>query len=415
MNISLLQRIFFFTLGCCFLFILLLGSVIWSSQAIELAFSRNHYAQQLTNQTNTLKQLVANDNIYDSNYSINDWQSLEVKLTALLKSSPQLTEQQQTIQNSLQSQNESYNEILYNKPQNESLKSLFTLINKNKLKNASEIIKKHLKTKLMIQLEAIRSDALHLSAIAQKDIYNTIKKQAILIISVSAVSILALIFGAFTLTSIVRKSLNEVKRAFEKNHCGDYQNIQLSHHSQEFDSIAEAFNTMNEKLSESTVSLSEMKKIVDERTHVLEQLSKTDPLTKVANRRALFERANMEFSRAMRSKSKLTLLLLDCDFFKNVNDEFGHLFGDELLIHICNICGQEIRDIDFLARYGGEEFIIVLPNCDIAGGIETANRIQNSLARHCVAMAGKKICVTLYLAKENGRNRIEVLPAPNLH
>ena len=72
MNISLLQRIFFFTLGCCFLFILLLGSVIWSSQAIELAFSRNHYAQQLTNQTNTLKQLVANDNIYGSNYSIND-------------------------------------------------------------------------------------------------------------------------------------------------------------------------------------------------------------------------------------------------------------------------------------------------------------------------------------------------------
>ena len=427
MNISLLQRIFFFTISCCLLFVLLLGSVIWSSQAIELAFSRNNYAQQLTSQTNRLKQLIANDNIYDSNYSISDWQSLEVKLTALLKSSPKLTAQQQTIQISLQSQNE-------------SLKSLFILINKNKLKNASEIIKKHLKAKLMTQLEAIRSDALHLSAIAQKDIYNTMKKQAILIISVSAVSILALLFGAFTLTSIVRKSLNEVKSAFEKNHSDDYQNIQLSHHSKEFDSIADAFNTMNEKLSESTVSLTVMKKIVEERTHVLELLSNTDPLTKVGNRRALFERANMEFSRAMRSKSNLTLLLLDCDFFKNVNDEFGHLFGDELLIHICNICGQEIRDIDFLARYGGEEFIIVLPNCDLAGGIETANRIQNSLAKHCVTMDGKDVCVTLsigismlserhknldqlindadkamYLAKENGRNRIEVLPAPNLH
>ena len=427
MNISLLQRIFFFTLSCCLLFVLLLGSVIWSSQAIELAFSRNNYAQQLTNQTNTLKQLVANDNIYDSNYSINDWQSLELKLTALLKSSPKLTDQQLTIQNSLQSQNE-------------SLKNLFTLINKNKLKNASEVIKTHLKAKLMTQLEAIRSDALHLSAIAQKDIYNTIKNQAIFIITVSAVSILALLFGAFTLTSIVRKSLNEVKHAFEKNHSGDYQNIQLSHHSKEFDSIAIAFNAMNEKLSESTVSLTVMKKIVEERTHVLELLSKTDPLTQVANRRALFERASMEFSRAKRSKNKLTLLLLDCDFFKHVNDEFGHLFGDELLIHICNICSQEIRDIDFLARYGGEEFIIVLPNCDIAGGIETANRIQNSLAKHCVTLDSKEVCVTLsigismlserhknldqlindadkamYLAKEKGRNRIEVLPAPNLH
>ena len=418
---SLMQRIFFFTLSCCLLFVLLLGSVIWSSQAIELAFSRNNYAQQLTNQTNTLKQLVANDNIYESNYSISGWQSLEVKLTALLKSSPKLTEQQQTIQISLQSQNE-------------SLKSLFILINKNKLKNASEVIKTHLKRRLMIQLEAIRSDSLQLSAIAQKDIYNAIKKQGFFIILVSAASILALLFGAFTLTYIVRKSLNEVKRAFEKNHSGDYQNIQLSHHSQEFDSIAEAFNAMNEKLRESTVSLTVMKKIVEERTHVLEQLSNTDPLTKVANRRALFERANMEFSRAMRSHNKLTLLLLDCDFFKNVNDEFGHLFGDELLIHICNICGQEIRDIDFLARYGGEEFIIILPNCDVKGAIETANRIQNSLAKHCMAIEDKEVCITLsigvcmlserhksvdqlindadkamYQAKENGRNRIEVL------
>ncbi len=427
MNMSLLQQIFFFTLGCCFLFVLLLGSVIWSSQVIELAFSRNNYAQQLTKQTNTLKQLVANDNIYANNYSISDWQSFEVKLTALLKSSPKLTEQQQTIQISLQSQNE-------------SLKSLFTLINKNKLKNASEAIKTYLKAKLMKQLEAIRSDSLQLSAIAQKDIYNTIKKQAFVIIAVSAISIIALLFGAFTLTYIVRKSLNEVKRAFETNHSGDYQNIQLSHHSQEFDSIAEAFNIMNEKLSESTVSLTVMEKIVEERTRVLEQLSNTDPLTKVANRRALFERANMEFSRAMRSKNKLTLVLLDCDFFKNVNDEFGHLFGDKLLIHICKICGQEIRDIDFLARYGGEEFIIVLPNCDITGGIETANRIQNSLAKHRLIIEGKEVCVTLsigvcmlserhksleqlindtdkamYQAKENGRNRIEILAAPNLH
>jgi diguanylate cyclase (GGDEF)-like protein len=427
MNISLIQRIFFFTLSCCLLFILLLGSVIWSSQVIEVAFSRNHYAQQLTNQTNMLKQLVTNDNIYDSSYSINDWQALEVELTSLLKSSPQLTVQQQTIQLSLQSQNE-------------SLKTLFTLINKNKLKNASKAIKSHLKARLMTQLEAIRSDSLQLSAIAQKDIYDTIKSQAFFIVSVSVASIIALLFGAFSLTHIVRKSLDEVKRAFEKNHTDDFQKIQLSHHSQEFDSIADAFNLMNEKLSESTVSLTVMKKVVEERTHVLEQLSNTDPLTQVANRRALYERASMEFARAQRSHHTLTLLLLDCDFFKNINDEFGHVFGDELLIHICKICNKEIRDIDFLARYGGEEFIIILPDCDILGGIETANRIQGSLAKNCVAMEGKTVCVTLsigvctlseehknieqlihdtdqamYQAKKNGRNRIEVITPINIH
>jgi diguanylate cyclase (GGDEF)-like protein len=427
MNISLLQRVFFFTMSCCLLFVLLLGSVIWSSQVIELAFNRDNYAQQLTRQTNALKQLVTHDNIYDSNYSIRNWQVLEGKLTNLLQSSPQLTVPQQTIQISLQSQNE-------------NLKSLFTLINKNKLKNANEAIKIHLKARLMTQLEAIQSDSLQLSSIAQNDIYDTIKNQALFVIAVSGTSILLLLFGAFRLTSIVRKSFNEIERAFEKNHSGDFQNIQLSYHLKEFDSIASAFNTMNQDLSETTVSLTEMKKVVEERTYVLEQLSNTDALTKVANRRALFERGNMEFSRAIRGKRKLTLLLLDCDFFKSINDDYGHLVGDDFLIHICKVCKQEIRDIDFLARYGGEEFIIVLPDCDLNGGIETASRIQNSLAKHSISVESKDICVTLsigvsmlserhksleqlindadkamYLAKKNGRNRIEVLTQSNLH
>ena len=427
MNGSLSQRIYFFTLSCCVLFATILGSVIWSSQTVELAFARDSYAQQVDNQTNSLKQLVISDNIYSSSYSVSHWQSLQQKLTRLLKSSPKLTPSQQTVQNSIKSQNE-------------NLKRLFAQITKNKLKNASAAIKVHLKARLMMQLEAIRSDSLQLSSIAHTDIHNTIKHEAFFIIAVSGVSIVALLFGSFTLMHIVRKSLDEVKRAFKQNHSGHFQKIHLSHPSDEFDSIVKAFNGMNDKLSETTVSLAVMKKVVEERTHILEQLSNTDPLTKVANRRALFERASMEFSRAIRSKNKLTLLLLDCDFFKRINDEFGHLFGDELLIHICNICGQEIRDIDFLARYGGEEFIIILPNCDIKGGIETANRIQHSLACHCIAMKDKEICVTLsigvcmlseqhkdleqlindtdkamYQAKENGRNRIEVLTPPNLH
>ncbi len=86
----------------------------------------------------------------------------------------------------------------------------------------------------------------------------------------------------------------------------------------------------------------------------------------------------MEFSRVLRSKSNLALILLDCDLFKDFNDKFGHQFGDEILIHICKICKQEIRDIDFLGRYGGEEFIIVVPDCDEQGGVEIAKRIQSS-------------------------------------
>ncbi|TYK67475.1 GGDEF domain-containing protein [Colwellia echini] len=434
MNISLLQRIAFFTLGCFVLFSLLIGSVIWSSQEIKAAFTRENYAQQLTNQTNMLRQLINNNNIYDKNYSIynkrnkvDDWQALQVKLSSLLESAPALTTHQQSIQSSLVSQNN-------------NLRNFFTLINKNKLKNANVAIKTHLKARLMTQLESIRADSFQLSAIAEKDIYDTIKQQAFFIILVSSASIIALILGAFSLTYIVRKSLNEVKSAFEKNESGDFQHIELSHHSQEFDNIVDAFNTMNDKLSESTISLTEMKKIVEERTQVLEKLSKTDALTKVANRRALFERANIEFSRTLRGNQQLTLLLLDCDLFKNINDDYGHVFGDELLVHICNICQQEIRDIDFLARYGGEEFIIVLPNCDLNGGIETAHRIQRSLAKNCLTIGDKEVKATLsigvsmfnqrhksleqlihdtdqamYQAKRNGRNRVEVHSYTSLH
>jgi diguanylate cyclase (GGDEF)-like protein len=191
---------------------------------------------------------------------------------------------------------------------------------------------------------------------------------------------------------------------------------------------------MNKKLSETTVSLASMKQIVEERTRVLEALSRTDSLTNVANRRALFERGNVEFSRVQRNQSQLTVVLLDCDLFKNINDEFGHLFGDEVLKNICKIGTKEIRSIDFFARYGGEEFIILLPDTDLNSAVETAKRIQYSLANNCISCQGKKVNVTIsigicsadakhanfeqliqdvdmamYKAKSKGRNRIEVI------
>ena len=125
--------------------------------------------------------------------------------------------------------------------------------------------------------------------------------------------------------------------------------------------------------------------------------------------------------------------MLDCDLFKDVNDQYGHAFGDEVLKHICNICSTEIRNIDFFARYGGEEFIILLPESELAGAVKTAERIQKSLASNCPSFEGNEITVTLslgictvsdshtnfeavikdadtamYRAKESGRNRIEV-------
>lgn len=420
MKVSLSQRIYFFTLSCCLLFTVLVSSILWSSQKVELAFSREHYTGKVTNHANVLKQLIISDDIYDSNYNADNWLISQDNLINVLKLAPSLTPQQQTIQNSINSQSQ-------------NVKKLFNKINANKLKNANEAIKKHFKIRLMTQLEIIRSDSVQLASIVKKDIQTVIKRQALFNISILTISIFILLYGSFRLIKIFRTSLNEVKSAFENNHSGHFQTIQLSNQSDEFDSIVKAFNSMNHKLSETTVSLAMMKKTVEERTKVLEHLSNTDPLTQVANRRALYERGNMEFSRAQRTHNKLTIILLDCDYFKNVNDEFGHQVGDELLKHVCNICNQAIRDIDFLGRYGGEEFVIILPDCDLNGGIEIAKRIQRTLAKNVLTIEGKEVKMTLsigismlsdkhenfeqlingadhsmYQAKSNGRNRIEV-------
>lgn len=427
MKISLSQRIYFFTISCCILFIGLVSSILLSSQTVELAFTREYYAQKVENHATILKQLIISSNLYNDNYNADEWLISQRKLANQLKLAPVLTPQQQTLQNSINSQNS-------------SIKLLFDKISENQLTNASETIKKHLKARLIMQLEMIRSDSVQLSNLVQKDIHNIIKREVFFIICVVFASVLILLYGSFRLNKVFKSSLNEVKKAFENNHSGNFQKIELSTPSEEFESIVNAFNEMNGKLNDTTVSLEVMKKVVDERTQVLQQLSNTDPLTKVANRRALFERGNMEFSREHRTHNHLTLMLLDCDYFKNVNDLYGHQVGDGLLQHVCKICQQEIREIDFLARYGGEEFIIILPNCDLTGGIEIANRIQSALANCNYISKGKEISMTLsigvctltdkhtrfeqlvndadnamYLAKKNGRNRIEVTGKHCLH
>jgi diguanylate cyclase (GGDEF)-like protein len=421
MKLSLQQQIYLFTTSSCLLFVILVISILWSTQVIDLASKREIYAHKIEAHTNTLKQFIISENIYASNYNANAWYALERKFKETLRLVPRLTTQQNTIQNSIESQNE-------------IVVRLFNVIHKNKLRNADGIIKKHLKIRLLTQLEAIRSDSIQLSNIVQKDISHTIKNQIIFVLSILALVIITLVYGSSRLVKIFRTSLKEVKIAFEKNHSGHFQKIQLSNQSEEFNSIAIAFNLMNEKLSATTVSLESMKKTVEERTHELEQISNTDPLTKIANRRALFERGNAEFSRVERTKSQLTLIMIDCDFFKNVNDQYGHLFGDEVLKNLCNVCTNEIRNIDFFARYGGEEFIILLPDSDLNGAIETAKRIQRSLGKNSTTFEGESVSVTvsigictvndkhnnfeqlindadkaMYKAKANGRNRIETI------
>jgi diguanylate cyclase (GGDEF) domain len=112
----------------------------------------------------------------------------------------------------------------------------------------------------------------------------------------------------------------------------------------------------------------------------LEALATTDPLTRVLNRRALLDRLTAEVDRARRFNSSLTLLLLDVDHFKSVNDTAGHLAGDSILRQLGALLEEAVRKVDVVARYGGEEFVLILPETASDGGVIFAERLRERVA-----------------------------------
>ncbi|MGQ0540006.1 MAG: diguanylate cyclase [Gemmatimonadaceae bacterium] len=108
----------------------------------------------------------------------------------------------------------------------------------------------------------------------------------------------------------------------------------------------------------------------------LEQLAQTDPLTEVLNRRALTDRLLAEIERVRRYDTTVSVLLIDLDFFKRVNDTYGHLVGDDVLTEVAALLQGAVRAVDVVARYGGEEFVIVLPETGPAGAAAFAERIR---------------------------------------
>jgi diguanylate cyclase (GGDEF)-like protein len=114
----------------------------------------------------------------------------------------------------------------------------------------------------------------------------------------------------------------------------------------------------------------------------LEAISLTDGLTQVANRRQLDQRLQVEWNRALRHSQPLSFLLLDIDHFKAVNDERGHLVGDDCLVALAAICSDQVpRSCDLLARYGGEEFGVLLPATSEPGARQVAERLREAVER----------------------------------
>jgi len=175
------------------------------------------------------------------------------------------------------------------------------------------------------------------------------------------------------------------------------------------------------------------------REALLQNQATRDPLTSLYNRRYFEEEVKKEILKAKSQKTPYSLLMLDADHFKNINDTYGHKIGDKVLIELAAKCERALRDKDIIARFGGEEFVIFLPDITIAQAQKVADRLRQSISSIVVySDEGKPIQFTvsigvtssdisddidmliktaddaLYKAKETGRNKVEIFESSNL-
>jgi diguanylate cyclase (GGDEF)-like protein len=131
-------------------------------------------------------------------------------------------------------------------------------------------------------------------------------------------------------------------------------------------------------------------------------MSVTDPLTGIANRRHLFQQLDAEITRATRFKTPLSLLMVDIDHFKHLNDTAGHRAGDDVLKQVCQQLKRNIRKVDTLARYGGEEFVILLPQVPPAEALEVAEKLRAAVAdtalEHGRTQPGGRVTISIGVA-----------------
>lgn len=157
----------------------------------------------------------------------------------------------------------------------------------------------------------------------------------------------------------------------------------------------------------------------------------SDQLTGISNRRAFYEASELELARYAQKPRPISLLMLDIDYFKRVNDTYGHIMGDQVIRSLAAVLQRSVRSIDVVARLGGEEFAILLPSTDLSMAVVISERIRKNVAAEEIAVGNEIITYTvsigaamveagmtstdeliaaadelLYAAKQGGRNQV---------
>ena len=208
----------------------------------------------------------------------------------------------------------------------------------------------------------------------------------------------------------------------------DYQinEKQLASYAEEFQELCLSFNEMSTKVKEDTI--------------LLKELSVTCQLTKLYNRRYLIEQGEHVFQNCKNEKNHCSCIAIDIDFFKNINDTYGHLIGDDVLKHIASIIKDSVRRKDITTRYGGEEFVILSPTTTVQSAVKIAERIRRNIEEFPFQIGEQVIHLTvsvgiaefandndilnfydlidkadqaLYVAKDSGRNMLKIYDGTN--
>jgi diguanylate cyclase (GGDEF)-like protein len=234
-------------------------------------------------------------------------------------------------------------------------------------------------------------------------------KTIVIPVTITVVLILSLSItnNIFTSSNILLSSITNIMET------KDFSNRIPTYSNDELGTISKAYNKLLETIE----------RLINEK----EYLATTDSLTQIYNRLKFDELFNIESERAKRYTTALSLIIFDIDYFKQINDTFGHDAGNYVLIEVSNIANKNIRSSDVLARWGGDEFVILVPEINIDGSKQLAEKLRNEVEGFDFKKIGKVTCsfgvgefkegdnaialfkrvdIALYNAKDSGRNRV---------
>jgi diguanylate cyclase (GGDEF)-like protein len=207
------------------------------------------------------------------------------------------------------------------------------------------------------------------------------KKTTLMVVGIFVAAVAIALISGFLLTRSITLSLNKLKNAVKEFASGNLRYRLIAPQGNGFGGLMTAFNNMAD--------------VLEENHAVLREEAIRDPLTGLFNLRKFHQVVQEEFERSRRYNHTMSLLLLDLDFFKKINDTYGHRSGDQVLRTVSNVLQQQVRRMDVVCRYGGEEFAVLLPETEHKYSLELANRIRLAIANYNIELnEGETVHIT---------------------